>query len=89
MTDVREVTIKIPLGESDSTSGFRIDTDLGAHKGRTFNRIRVALDERGDRTSDGRRVQSNAAVVRWLSEQIEAAIDAEISANGEEDHQSS
>ena len=89
MTDVREVTIKIPLAESASTSGFRIDVDLGANKGRPFNCVREALDGRGDRLSSGRRVQTNADVVRWLSEQIGKAIEAEVSTNGEEDHQSS
>ena len=89
MSGVREVTITIPLGESASTSGFRIDVDLGANKGRPFNCVRVALDERGDRLTNGRRVQSNADVVRWLSEQIDAAIEAEISADGEKDRHSS
>ena len=77
---IQEVTITIPLGESTSTTGFRIDVDLGANKGLAFNRVRVALDERGDRLKNDRRVQSNAQVVRWLSEQIDDAIEA--AANG-------
>lgn len=89
MDGVSEVTITIPLGESESTSGFRIDVDLGVHKGRAFNRVRVALDEQGARLSHGRRIQSNADVVRWLSEEIDRAIEAKVLPNGEEDHKRS
>ena len=71
---VTEISIAVPsaeYGPADNVSRH-IDLQLDTVQARALKRAFVGLDESGSRLASGRRVASNADVIRFLLEQLAA-----------------
>lgn len=56
---------------------LHVDAQFTRTQAEALKRLRRWLDETGQRTANGHKVQSLADVVRWLAEQLAADIDPE------------
>jgi len=71
------IAVELPVAELTGDGYFdnpprgHVDAQLERRQAKALNRITRALDDRGDRLANGRRVQSRADAVRWILEQVE------------------
>ncbi|MBX3435538.1 MAG: hypothetical protein KF847_19650 [Pirellulales bacterium] len=71
-TETRTVTLSLQIAKTRTEHGFRIDVDLRRDEAIAMNGLRESLQARVARLRDGRLIQSNADVVRWLAQQMGA-----------------
>lgn len=74
------ISIDVPVGPAPAAGEYasrRADVRLDERTARALRRVTVALDRRGARLADGKRVVDSAAdAVNWILEQIAAAVEA-------------
>lgn len=67
-----EYPITVPLAEilDDTYLSNHVQVQLTYLQSKALKRAWIGLDECGERLRNGRRVASNADVIRWLLEQV-------------------
>jgi len=71
--ETKEITVTIPTadyGPNDNVARH-VDIQLDTHQAKALKRAFVGLDHSGARLANGRRIASNADVVRYVLEQLE------------------
>lgn len=72
---IETAVVEIPLGEPPRRfDQVHVEGWLRREDAHTFARLRQALWDRGEKTTDGRPVKSAADVMRWMMEQLAAAL---------------
>ena len=72
---IETVTVEIPLGEPPHRfNQIHIEGWLRQDTAHTFARLRQALRDQDARSEDGKPVESNPDVLRWLMEQFGSSI---------------
>ena len=68
---IETVIVEIPLGETPHRiRQVHLNLLLNKDHAQTFARLRQGLRDKGERTEDGRKVDTTPDVVRWLLEQF-------------------
>jgi len=70
------VNLDLPI-TLQSPTGFcrkHVQVQLDARQARLFRQIHAALDQQGARLANGRRINHAADVLRWILDQVDAAV---------------
>lgn len=74
MTD-NQVNINVPMfpGDPPGYCSRRIDLNLSGQQAATLRRVREQASANHDQLQNGRHVETNNDIIKWLIEQIEVA----------------
>ena len=69
---IRDRVVTVPLFDGPLTGYVSRHADARLHhsQARTMRRLWLALDERGERLANGKRIHSQADALRWLLERV-------------------